>query len=52
MSRSSYTIADGIAVKVPGKLTGAILEETLDEMVEVTDEEIQRNQRRSLNIRI
>jgi threonine dehydratase len=38
--RGGYTIADGIAVKRPGALTMGILEETLDEMVEVSDEEI------------
>ena len=38
--RGGYTIADGIAVKQPGALTMGILEETLDELVEVTDEEI------------
>jgi threonine dehydratase len=38
--RGGYTIADGIAVKQPGELTRGILDETLDEIVEVTDEEI------------
>jgi threonine dehydratase len=38
--RGGYTIADGIAVKQPGALTMGILNETLDEMIEVTDEEI------------
>jgi threonine dehydratase len=38
--RDGYTIADGIAVKQPGELTMGILNETLDEIVEVTDEEI------------
>jgi threonine dehydratase len=38
--RGGYTIADGIAVKQPGALTMGILEETLDEIVEVTDEQI------------
>jgi threonine dehydratase len=38
--RGGYTIADGIAVKQPGALTMGILNETLDEIVEVTDEEI------------
>jgi threonine dehydratase len=38
--RGGYTIADGIAVKQPGALTMGILDETLDEIVEVTDEEI------------
>ena len=35
-----HTIADGIAVKHPGELTTAILEEKLDDMVTVTDDEI------------
>ena len=34
------TIADGIAVKQTGELTTPILEETLDEIVEVSDEDI------------
>jgi len=34
------TIADGIAVKRPGKLTSSILEDLLDDVVTVTDEEI------------
>ena len=38
--RGGYTIADGIAVKQPGALTMGILEETLDELIEVTDEQI------------
>jgi threonine dehydratase len=38
--RGGYTIADGIAVKQPGELTMGILRETLDDLVEVTDEEI------------
>jgi len=38
--RGGYTIADGIAVKQPGALTMGILGETLDEIVEVSDEEI------------
>jgi threonine dehydratase len=37
---SGYTIADGIAVKRPGELTMAILDEVLDERVAVDDEEI------------
>ncbi len=36
----SNTIADGIAVKHPGKLTGSILDACLDGMVQVDDEEI------------
>jgi threonine dehydratase len=35
-----FTLADGIAVKSVGEATGRILEETLDDMVSVTDEEI------------
>jgi len=38
--RGGYTIADGIAVKQPGALTMGILDETLDELIEVTDEQI------------
>ena len=34
------TIADGISVKSRGELPGAILDRTLDDVVEVTDEEI------------
>jgi threonine dehydratase len=35
-----FTIADGIAVKVPGELTKPILDELLDEIVAVEDEQI------------
>jgi threonine dehydratase len=35
-----YTIADGIAVKVPSEFTMPLLEDLLDEIVAVTDEEI------------
>jgi len=35
-----YTIADGIAVKHPGELPSSILQRTLDETVQVSDEEI------------
>jgi threonine dehydratase len=35
-----WTIADGIAVKSVGELTSRILEDTLDDLVSVTDEEI------------
>lgn len=35
-----HTIADGIQVKHPGKITGAILDKYLDGMVKVDDEEI------------
>ena len=38
--RDGYTIADGIAVKRPGELTMGILERTLDDLVEVSDEQI------------
>jgi threonine dehydratase len=37
---SGFTIADGIAVKHPGRLTMAILEEVCDDLVAVPDEEI------------
>jgi threonine dehydratase len=35
-----YTIADGIAVKIPSDFTMPLLEDLLDDMVAVTDEEI------------
>ncbi|HEX4746758.1 MAG TPA: threonine ammonia-lyase [Gaiellaceae bacterium] len=35
-----YTIADGIAVKHPGELPSAILDELVDDTVQVSDEEI------------
>ncbi len=35
-----YTIAEGIAVKQPGTLTSAILADTLDEIVTVSDDQI------------
>jgi len=38
--KSGFTIADGIFVKHPGELTSAMLEDLLDDMVDVTDEEI------------
>ncbi len=38
--KSGFTIADGIFVKHPGELTMRILEDTLDDLVDVTDEEI------------
>ncbi len=38
--QDGWTIADGIAVKAVGEMTGAILDETLDDLVSVTDEEI------------
>jgi threonine dehydratase len=37
---SGYTIADGIWVKQPGELTTSILDDVLDDMVDVSDEEI------------
>jgi threonine dehydratase len=40
LSQPGYTIADGIAVKQRGKLASSILERTLDDVVEVSDEEI------------
>ena len=39
---SGYTIADGIHVKQPGELNMGILERTLDDIVDVTDDEISR----------
>ena len=39
---STPTIADGIAVKRPGEITLPIIKEFVDEVVEVTDEEIAR----------
>jgi threonine dehydratase len=36
----AFAIADGIAVKEPGKLTGLILDEVLDDLVEVAGEDI------------
>ena len=38
--QDGWTIADGIAVKSVGEMTGAILDQTLDDLVSVTDEEI------------
>jgi threonine dehydratase len=35
-----WTIADGIAVKSVGEMTSRILEDTLDDMISVTDEDI------------
>jgi threonine dehydratase len=37
---TGYTIADGIHVKHPGELTTAICDELLDDMVDVSDDEI------------
>jgi threonine dehydratase len=37
---AAHTIADGIAVKHPGELTMSILDRELDDLVEVTDEQI------------
>jgi threonine dehydratase len=39
---TQFTIADGIAVKRPGAMTLSIIEEFVDEIVEVTEEEIAR----------
>jgi threonine dehydratase len=36
----AFSIADGIAVKKPGDLTGPILDDVLDEIVEVTSKQI------------
>ncbi|MBA3401668.1 MAG: pyridoxal-phosphate dependent enzyme [Actinobacteria bacterium] len=38
--QAGLTIADGISVKSRGKLAGTILDRTLDDVVEVSDEEI------------
>ena len=38
--RGGHTIADGIAVKHPGVLTMGVLDRLLDDLVEVTDEQI------------
>jgi threonine dehydratase len=38
--REGFTLADGIAVKSVGELTGRILEDNLDDLVSVSDEEI------------
>ena len=38
--QEGWTIADGIAVKSVGEMTGAILDQTLDDLVSVSDEEI------------
>jgi threonine dehydratase len=38
--KSGYTIADGIFVKHPGELTTSMLDDLLDDMVDVSDEEI------------
>jgi len=38
--KSGFTIADGIYVKRPGELTMSILEQTLDDRVDVSDDEI------------
>ena len=38
--RGAHTIADGIAVKYPGEMTMAILDDLLDELIVVGDEEI------------
>jgi threonine dehydratase len=38
--KSGYTIADGIFVKHPGELTMSILDELLDDLVEVSDDQI------------
>jgi threonine dehydratase len=38
--RSGYTIADGIYVKQPGELAMSILEDRLDDLIDVTDDQI------------
>jgi len=42
MAEMGQTIADGIAVKSPGKLTFPIIQKLVDEVVEVSEEEIAR----------
>jgi threonine dehydratase len=42
MFENAATIADGIAVKKPGELTLPIIQELIDEVVEVTEDEIAR----------
>jgi len=39
-TRTGYTIAEGIAVKHPGELTSALIQDLLDDVVMVSDEEI------------
>jgi threonine dehydratase len=39
-AREAFAIADGIAVKQPGELTGPILDDLLDDVVEVASKEI------------
>lgn len=39
---TAMTIAEGIAVKRPGEITGPMMKELLDDIVEVTEEEIER----------
>jgi threonine dehydratase len=39
-AQAGFTIADGIAVKHPGELTMGILDKTLDDLVQVDDDEI------------
>ncbi|WP_312640744.1 threonine ammonia-lyase [Hydrogenoanaerobacterium sp.] len=39
-TETSVTIADGISVKVPGKITTELINRYVDEMITVTDEEI------------
>jgi threonine dehydratase len=38
--KSGYTIADGIYVKQPGELTMSILDDRLDDLIDVTDDQI------------
>lgn len=42
MAEAGQTIADGIAVKSPGEITFPIIQEYVDEVVEVSEEEIAR----------
>ena len=40
--RTAMTIAEGMAVKRPGEITGPMMKELLDDIVEVSEEEIER----------
>lgn len=42
LNEAMETIADGIAVKHPGEVTFPIIQESVDEVIEVTEEEIAR----------
>ena len=40
--RTAMTIAEGMAVKRPGEITGPMMKELIDDIVEVSEEEIER----------